>query len=119
MRVVRSGRSLLLPAAMSSAETAPPTSLADESERSPKPRSLKSELSPKPRPLIPQITDLQEKTILHPVKGPWLTEKERHHDERIRTLCFVIMACAVMYYLVFTLRDVLVPFFLALSIKCG
>ena len=54
---------------------------------------------------------------LHPVKGPGLTEKERHHDERIRTLCFVMMACAVLYYLVLTLRDVLVPFFLALAIK--
>ena len=56
-------------------------------------------------------------TDLHPVKGPGLTEKEKHHDERIRTLCFVMMACAVLYYLVLTLRDVLVPFFLALAIK--
>ena len=69
------------------------------------------ELPPKPKVRRVSSSDL------HPVKGPGLTEKEKHHDERIRTLCFVIMACAVLYYLVLTLRDVLVPFFLALAIK--
>tara|TARA_B110001452_G_scaffold260221_1_gene257489 strand:+ start:1059 stop:2393 length:1335 start_codon:yes stop_codon:yes gene_type:complete len=53
----------------------------------------------------------------HPVRGRGLTELELHHDERIRTLCFVIMASAVVYGLIFILRAVLVPFFLALAIK--
>jgi AI-2 transport protein TqsA len=75
------------------------------------------EASPKPRPLVQQASNLSEQADLHPVKGPVLTEKEKYHDERIRTLCFVMMACAVLYYLVLTLRDVLVPFFLALAIK--
>jgi len=59
----------------------------------------------------------EEDLVLHPVRGPNLSEKQKNHDERIRTLCFVIMASAVVYYLVLTLRAVLVPFFLALAIK--
>ena len=85
---------------MSSADTRPPAGSAD------------GKLSPKPL-RVRRVSS----SDLHPVKGPGLTEKEKHHDERIRTLCFVIMACAVLYYLVLTLRDVLVPFFLALAIK--
>ena len=85
---------------MSSADTRPPAGSAD------------GKLSPKPL-RVRRVSS----SDLHPVKGPGLTEKEKHHDERIRTLCFVMMACAVLYYLVLTLRDVLVPFFLALAIK--
>eukprot|EP00908_Phaeocystis_cordata_P015267 Transcript_26393.p1 GENE.Transcript_26393~~Transcript_26393.p1 ORF type:complete len:454 (-),score=197.64 Transcript_26393:69-1376(-) len=59
----------------------------------------------------------REESVLHPVRGRELNETEKNHDERIRTLCFVIMASAVVYYLVLTLREVLVPFFLALAIK--
>ena len=85
---------------MSSVDPTPPTASAD------------GKLSPKPL-RVRRVSS----SDLHPVKGPGLTEKEKHHDERIRTLCFVMMACAVLYYLVLTLRDVLVPFFLALAIK--
>ena len=78
---------------MASGETATPTVLSVDSEK-------------------PKLEE-----HLHPIKGPGLTVQEKHHDERIRTLCFVMMAGAVLYYLVLTLRDVLVPFFLALAIK--
>jgi len=84
-------------------DTRPPTTHAGSAD---------GKLSPKPL-RVRRVSS----SDLHPVKGPGLTEKEKHHDERIRTLCFVIMACAVLYYLVLTLRDVLVPFFLALAIK--
>ena len=82
-------------------------------DTTPRAGSSDEKLPPKPPPVRLSLSS----SDLHPVKGPGLTEKEKHHDERIRTLCFVMMACAVLYYLVLTLRDVLVPFFLALAIK--
>lgn len=86
---------------------------AAEPQTTPRAGSSDDKLPPRP----PLVRLSLSSSDLHPVKGPGLTEKEKHHDERIRTLCFVMMACAVLYYLVLTLRDVLVPFFLALAIK--
>ena len=70
-----------------------------------------------PRPTLTHSASMLGDACAHPIQGRGLTELELHHDERIRTLCFVICASAVVYGLIFILRDVLVPFFLALAIK--
>lgn len=46
-----------------------------------------------------------------------LTAKESHMDERIRTLCLVILASAVVAAALHYLRNVLVPLVLALALK--
>jgi len=71
--------------------------------------------TPKGRP--PSAVATHGETELHPIKGRGLTELEQHHDERIRTLCFVICAGAVVYGCIYILRSILVPFFLALAFK--
>jgi hypothetical protein len=46
-----------------------------------------------------------------------LTATQKRNDERIRTLCFVILAAATTAGVIYYLRPVLVPFFLALALK--
>ena len=46
-----------------------------------------------------------------------LSHLQQHHDERIRTMCLALVAVAVAYAALVTLRSILVPFFLAVAIK--
>ena len=44
------------------------------------------------------------------------TDDEVHLDERIRTLCLVIMALAVLAGAAYYLKNILIPFVLALAL---
>ena len=55
--------------------------------------------------------------MLHVEGSADLSSREQAIDERIRTLCLVILALAVLAAGAYTLKSILVPFVLALALK--
>ena len=68
-------------------------------------------------PLRKQSTALSTPSMLHVEGSADLSSREQAIDERIRTLCLVILALAVLAAGAYTLKSILVPFVLALALK--
>jgi len=85
--------------------------------------TLRAELSalhsaPSPPPARQQVFPLKRKWSKAGVlsRGD-LTREEQNLDERIRTLCLVVIALAVLGMTLHALSEVLIPFFIALALK--
>ena len=90
----------------------------DKTEPSTKPKNWFDQIKSKVKgdeTKAPPPTKKAQSSLEHPLWSQ-LDEQERHLDERIRTLCLVVVAIAVISGACYFLQNILIPFVLALAL---